>query len=162
VKCLVLGIGNLLLGDEGVGVHALHALAEQVWPDEVELFSAGTALLDALPSLEKADHVIIVDAMRADHTPGTIYRVPLDECDFNRPIASLHGLDIGNVLALSGRKTLPEVIVIGIEPAVIDWSLQLSPPVERALPDLLTAIKKEIVRTKGLNQDPNDRGGASP
>lgn len=144
----MLGLGNLLLGDEGVGVHALHALAEGVWPDDVELFSAGTALLDALPSLEKAEHVIIVDAMTAHRSPGTIYRLPLQECDFNRSIASLHGLDIGRVLALSGCKTLPEVVVIGIEPAVIDWSLELSPSVQKAFPDLLTVIMKEIERTK--------------
>jgi hydrogenase maturation protease len=162
MRCLVLGLGNLLLGDEGVGIHALQALAEGVCPDDVEVLSAGTALLDALPSLEKADHVIIVDAMKADHAPGTIYRVPLEECDFNRPLASLHGLDIARVLSLSGRKTPPEVVVIGVEPAFINWSLELSQPVKEALPDLLAAIRKEMDQTKSLNQDPNVWGGAFP
>jgi hydrogenase maturation protease len=148
VSCLVLGLGNLLLGDEGVGVHASEALAEKVWPADVEVLSVGTAVLDALPSLDKADYVIIVDAMKADHPPGTIYRVTLEECESNRCIASLHGFDLGRVLALSSRATLPEVVVIGIEPAVVDWSLDLSPAVATAFPDLLSAIKKEINRSR--------------
>ena len=147
MRRLVLGLGNILLGDEGVGVHASQALKEEGLSGNVEVLSVGTALLDALPSLEKADHVIIVDAMKASHAPGTIYRVPLEECDFKRPIASLHGFDIGRVLALSGSKKIPKAVVIGIEPALIDWSLDLSPPVQRALPDLLKAIKVELEQT---------------
>ena len=157
MRCLVLGLGNLLLGDEGVGVHALQALAARVWPADVEVLSVETAILDALPALEKADCVIIVDAMKAHGAPGTIYRIRLEDCDFRGPIASLHGLDIGRVLALSHRKTLPEAVVIGVEPAVIDWSLELSPAVANVLPDLLTVIKKEIVRSRRMKQTYEDR-----
>jgi hydrogenase maturation protease len=160
LKCLVLGLGNLLLGDEGVGVHAVQALEAQVRHDDVEVLSPGTAVLEVLPSLEKAEHVIIVDAMKGGQIPGTIYRVLMEECDFEHPIASLHGFDIGRVLALSGAKTLPEVVVIGIEPAVIGWSLELSPHVERALPDLLKAIKREIEQSITSTRNPASSSSA--
>jgi hydrogenase maturation protease len=157
VKCLVLGLGNLLLGDEGVGIHALWALANENCPEDTELLIVETAILDALPALEKAEYVIIVDAMKAHRPPGAIYRIRLEDCDFDGPIASLHGLNLGRVLALSDRKSPPEVVVMGVEPAVIDWSLDLSPAVADVLPDLLAVIKKEIASATQVTQAPEKR-----
>jgi len=76
-KTIVLGLGNLLLGDEGVGVHAIRYLQAQKveLPPEVELVDGGTAGLDLLPILEGAEQVIIVDAVRAGGAPGSIYRL---------------------------------------------------------------------------------------
>ena len=140
---LVLGLGNLLLGDEGVGVHAAQALMEECFED-VEIQDVGTAILDALPALEKADRVIVMDAMKGHGSPGTIYRVPMDQCTGNTCIGSLHGFDLRSVLTLAGCKTPPEVLVLGVEPAVIDWSMSLSPPVKSALPVLLDAVRTEL------------------
>ena len=56
----------------------------------------------------------------------------------------MHGFDLARVLALTRRKTPPEVIVLGIEPLEITWSLELSPPVQEALPILVEAVRKEI------------------
>ena len=142
-KTLVLGLGNLLLGDEGVGVHAAQALMEECFED-VEIQDVGTAILDALPALEKADRVIVMDAMKGHGSPGTIYRVPMDQCTGNSCIGSLHGFDLRSVLTLAGCKTPPEVLVLGVEPAVIDWSMSLSPPVKSALPVLLDAVRTEL------------------
>ncbi len=142
-KTLVLGLGNLLLGDEGVGVHAARELmGETVLNAEVQ--DIGTAIFDALPALEKADRVIVVDAMKGHGHPGTIYRTTMDACIGNTCIGSLHGFDLRSVLALAGRKTAPEFIVLGVEPAVIQWSMDLSDPVKQALPGLLRALREEI------------------
>jgi hydrogenase maturation protease len=143
-KTLVLGLGNLLLGDEGVGVHAAQALMEECFFENVEIQDTGTAILDALPALEKADRVIVMDAMEGHGSPGTIYRVPMDQCTGNTCIGSLHGFDLRSVLTLAGCKTPPEVLVFGVEPAVIDWSMALSPPVKSALPVLLDAVRTEL------------------
>lgn len=141
---LVLGIGNLLLGDEGVGVHAAQVLLTETLPGHTEVLDIGTAILDAMVAMETADRIIIVDAMKADGQPGSIYRIPLEDCKKAEQIGSLHGFDINRVMALSGRTDQPEVIVIGIEPAVIDWSTELSPEVTAVFPTLLDFIRQEI------------------
>jgi hydrogenase maturation protease len=143
-KILVLGLGNLLLGDEGVGVHAAQALLQTQMPDEVMVIDVGTAILDAISALEDADFVIVVDAVKADGSPGTIYRIPFT--DMIRPdcIASMHGFDLSRVLALAQRQTCPEVLVIGIEPATMDWSLDLSPAVAETFPVVLEQVRREI------------------
>jgi len=140
---LVLGLGNLLLGDEGVGVHAAQALLDESLGN-VEVQDVGTAILDALPALERADRVIVMDAMKGNGAPGTIYRVPMDQCTGNSCIGSLHGFDLRSVLTLAGCKTPPEVLILGVEPAVIEWSMALSPPVKSALPRLLEAVREEL------------------
>ncbi len=141
---LVLGIGNLLLGDDGVGVHAARRLLKEGQPPGTEVLEVGTAILDALPALEHADRILVLDAVKADGPPGTVYRLPFDECEPPSTIASLHGFDLSRVMALAGRESVPEVIVLGVEPASIDWSLELSPPVAEALPRFLEVVKKEM------------------
>jgi hydrogenase maturation protease len=143
VKTLILGIGNLLLCDEGVGVHVVRALQQERLPSHVVPLEAGTAFLDALPEIEQADRIIVVDAMKADGAPGTIYRVPFDDCARPECIASLHGFDLSRVLFLAGRSSPPEVIVIGVEPARIDWGIELSPEIRDVLPEAIAAVKAE-------------------
>jgi hydrogenase maturation protease len=120
MRTLILGIGNLLLSDEGVGVHVARALQREELPSNVITLEVGTAFLDALPEIELADRIIIIDAMQADHAPGTIYRVPFEDCVKPECIASLHGFDLSRVIYLAGRETAPEAIVIGVEPGRID------------------------------------------
>ena len=143
-KTLILGIGNLLLGDEGVGVHAVHALQKEAFSAEVEILEVGTAILDALPALERADRVIVLDAMKCDGNPGTIYRIPLGKCERPQSIASMHGFDIFRVLALTRRDLPPEVLVFGVEPFNIGWSMELSPQVTKAMAFLLESVQMEI------------------
>jgi hydrogenase maturation protease len=147
VKTLILGIGNLLLRDEGVGVHVVHALLRQKLSPDVVALEAGTAFLDALTELEQADRIFIIDAMHGGEEPGTVYRVPFDECDRPDCIASLHGFDMSRVLFLTGRTSFPEVIVIGIEPAEIAWGIDLSGAVAEAVPAVVSALMSELAET---------------
>jgi hydrogenase maturation protease len=150
-KVLVLGIGNLLLCDEGIGVHAAQALMQSDVPEGVKILDIGTAILDALIDLEDADFVIVIDAVKAEGAPGTVYRIPFENMVRPQSIASMHGFDLSRVLALAGRQTMPEVLVIGVEPGVIDWSLELSPSVAAALPLVLNQVMTEI-RTYAQNE----------
>lgn len=144
-KTLVLGLGNLLLCDEGVGVHVAHALMEQGYPEGATVLDVGTAILDALPAIEEADRIIVVDAVMAEGgKPGSIYRMPLDAFARSPCIASMHGFDLPRILALAGRSEPPEVVVIGVEPAKIEWSLDLSPVITEVLPDVVEIVRKEI------------------
>ena len=144
MSTLILGMGNLLLGDEGVGVHAARALLEDGCPPGTEILEIGTAILEALPALETAERIIIIDAMKGREEAGTVYRIALDNCSGNPCIASMHGFDIFRVLALTQRSSVPEVVVFGVEPDHIGWSMELSPSVTKSLPALLEAVKNEI------------------
>lgn len=144
MRTLVLGIGNELLADEGIGVHAARALQQSLAGNEVEIMAVGTALFDALPALERADRVIIIDAVKADGPPGTVYRLKLEDCEEKVCIASMHGFDLHRILALTQRQTVPEVVVIGVEPEQIGWSLELSATLTWVMPVVVRFVEQEI------------------
>ncbi len=146
MRTLILGIGNLLLCDEGVGVHVARSLQQEDLPSNVIILEVGTAFLEALPEIERADRIIIVDAMQADHAPGTVYRVPFEDCVKPECIASLHGFDLSRVIYLAGRETAPEAVVIGVEPARIEWGTELSQEIQAMVPALIEVVKAEINR----------------
>lgn len=143
MKTLVLGVGNLLMGDDGVGVHAAMTLCREGGLDGAEVLEVGTAILDALPALEAAERIVVMDALCGGDVPGTVYRIPLSSCAENSCIASVHGLSLIRTLALYGKQ-VPEGVVLGVEPEHIGWSMSLSPRVEKALPKLLEAVREEV------------------
>jgi len=138
---VILGLGNLLLGDEGVGVHVAHALLNEDAPENVTVLDVGTAILDALPALETADRIVAVDAVKADGAPGSVYRIPFDDMEPSACLASMHGFDLARALALAQRADAPQITVIGVEPAFIGWSMDLSPEVRASLPAVLATIR---------------------
>jgi hydrogenase maturation protease len=144
MNTLILGMGNLLLGDEGVGVHVARALAQRELPPNVAVVEAGTAFLDVLPDIEKADRILLVDAMEGGGAPGSVYRVPFDQCQHPEMLASLHGFDLSRVLFMAGSNRAPEVMVFGIEPARIEWGTDLSPVIRKVLPAVERAILNEL------------------
>ncbi|GAB4273308.1 MAG: hypothetical protein Kow0092_28640 [Deferrisomatales bacterium] len=143
MRTLVLGLGNLLLADEGVGVHAAQALAQAGCPAHVTVLDIGTALFEALPELERADRVVVVDAVQADGAPGSVYRIPMEDMATKPCIASMHGFDLHRLLDMTRRRSPPEVVVVGVEPKRIDWSLELSEPVREAFPTVLETVRSE-------------------
>ncbi len=151
MRTLILGIGNLLLCDEGVGVHAARAIKQENLPSNIITLEVGTAVLDALPEIERADHIIIIDAMKADHEPGTVYRVPLSDCVRPEYNASLHGFDLSRVMFMAGRTSPADVIVIGIEPARIGWGIELSPQIQDTIPAVIETVKIEIAKHNFMN-----------
>ncbi len=151
MKTLILGLGNEILGDEGVGVHTVRALAAESLPAGVEALEVGTAILDVLPALEAPQRLIIIDAMQGLGAAGSVYRTILEDCSGSPLIASMHGFDIFRVLALASRRDFPEIVVFGVEPAVIGWSLTLSPAVRDAIPHLLDALRSELAASAPAN-----------
>lgn len=148
MQTIILGLGNELLGDEGVGVHAARLLQGEELPLNTKVVEVGTAILNSISEWEEADRIIVVDAMKGDETPGTIYKIPLEDCSGSPCIASMHGFDIFRVMSLIGRNQTPPVTVFGVEPGLIHWSMSLSPHVAASLPFLISAIKAEIETNK--------------
>jgi hydrogenase maturation protease len=149
-KKVVLGIGNLLMKDDGIGVHAIRALEGRL-PQDVELVDGGTAGCDLLPYMMGAEKIIIIDALQGGEPPGAVYRLTPEDCgeQYLESTISLHDLGILVVLhdlALLEEKT-PSVVIIGIEPKEISWGMELTSDVEKSLPKVLELVEREIDRT---------------
>ena len=84
--------------------------------------------------------------MKYEGEPGTIYSIPHYQCRGSSCIASMHGFDISKVLALAGQGDPPEVMVLGVEPSDLGWSMELSPQAAEALLLLIGAVKRELKR----------------
>jgi len=148
VSILVLGIGNVLLTDEGVGVRAINELTRRyVFSDEVELLDGGTAGIELLRYISGRDHLIIIDAMKCDQTPGTVVRVEGDDVPAAfRTRISPHQLGLSDLLAAAMlTDELPKSLVLfGVEPASLDPGLELSEAVEASVGKLLNAVCDEL------------------
>ncbi len=139
-RILVVGLGNLLLRDDGVGVHVVRELKGRV-PRSVLAVEVGTAVMDALHLLEDADKVLAVDAMEAGGMPGTIYALHSSDVEDRPTQASLHELNLISALHFLRRR--PEILILGVEPEVIEFGLELSPSVKTAVP----RVVEEVYRT---------------
>jgi len=151
-RILVAGLGNSLLTDDGVGVHAVRRLAENRHFDdqpEVVVVEVGTAVLDALHLFEWADHIVAIDAMRAGGEPGAIYQTSGDRVENPGLRDGLHELGLLNAMALIPGGKCPPISVIGIEPETIDYGLDLTAPVQAALPQVIahTVALVESIQT---------------
>ncbi len=162
---LVLGVGNILLADEGIGVRVVEALqAGWVMPDGVELVDGGTAGMDLMDLLESRDHVVVVDAVRLNAEPGTIIVLRDEEVPaFFQARISPHQLGIADVLAglrLLGREPR-NLTLIGVVPESLEMSLSLSPRLA-ALVDDLVAQTLAILARLGLSARPRTAADGPP
>jgi len=156
MRILLLGLGNILLRDEGVGVHVARKLQELTLPCNVEVMDGGTASLDTLLLTDGIEKLVVIDAVKAGKKPGTIYRIQLgtEEKDrFRQSLVrqgcskiSLHQIGLLDALAIAERTNCApkEVVVIGVEPGEIDCGLELTDEVKQKIPEVIDAILKEI------------------
>ena len=142
-RILIAGLGNYLLRDDGIGVHAVRAL-QQTPPPGAVLADIGTAVLDALHLLEWADKILAIDAMQAGGPPGTLYAFGVDAVEGPGMQTSLHELNFLAALDFLPRRTKPEILMVGMEPETIDYGLDLSSAVAAALPELTREVRKIV------------------
>jgi len=146
-KILVCGIGNTLLQDEGVGVHVIRELKRRSFPSFVEFLEAGVSLLDFIFQLREAERLILLDAMKADGPPGSVYLIDGHELiqDSSDQPLSLHqvgAIEVLRIMSLDG--TPPPCLVVGIEPASLDWGLELSSLLQSKMCQIVEAVEEEI------------------
>jgi len=142
----ILGVGNPLMGDDGVGPAVVERLQARGLPGDVHLYDAGLAVSDVLGMLDPADPLIVIDAVRAGDRPGRVNRLRVNVLDLAGPPAqemlSVHEISVAPALrmeALTGR-FFADVTVFGVEPAACRWGEGLSPPVADALEGLLDQV----------------------
>jgi hydrogenase maturation protease len=144
---LILGLGNVLLGDDGVGSAAVAALVDQYeTPDRVSVLDGGTLGLALLPYLEEASSVVLVDAVRAEAPPGALVRLAGDEV--GPAVAtrlSPHQIGVADLLdGARWRDRYPSrVVLLGIVPESLDLDVGLSPSVAASLPALVECVVEE-------------------
>jgi len=147
-KIVVLGMGNLLLKDEGIGVHIAHTLQGTSSPSKVELeVIDGGTLPDAPLAFEEVDKLIVVDAVQAGGEPGAIYRFrPEDIRLDDRILTSLHQISLlENLWLMKQFRQKPEnVVIIGIEPEDTNQGLELSAKLQQRIPQIIKVVLEEV------------------
>jgi len=169
-RILIVGIGNILLKDEGIGVHVVGQLQKQDLPGNVEVIDGGTAGLDILLSQKEPYKLVVIDAIRAGGEPGTIYKTRLNAWHPQAQLGdglktaiaktfgfdaatrtrqsqmSLHQVGLFDALRVAEKiKCAPEeVMVIGVEPSEISPGLELTTQVRQSVPRVVKEVLKEI------------------
>jgi hydrogenase maturation protease len=148
LQTIVLGLGNPLMGDDGLGLAVLERMRED-WdlPAGVELVDGGTWGMNLLPCIEDAAQLVLIDAIRAGAAPGTVLQLQREQLP--RYLAhklSPHQIDLKEVLALAElRGTLPaETVAIGAEPETVILSTELTPPLEAAVQPVVLAVVAQL------------------
>lgn len=151
-RILVLGIGNYLMGDEGVGVHTVHALSKTKLPENVDIMDGGTGSFDLMPILSQYSLVIFVDATMDNKKAGTIDVIyPKFAADFPS-VLSAHDVGLKDMLdALEIKGELPRIILLTV---TIDdmrpMTISLSDSLQAAVPNVVAKIK-EILKAITIN-----------
>lgn len=146
---VVLGLGNPLMADEGIGVRLIAELSrsEAEHPD-VEFLDAGTGGLAVLHHIEGRRKAIFIDCAYMGEEPGTIRRFTPDEVRSTKVLAhqSLHEADLMRILDLAQQlgQSPDEVVIFGIQPQRIEPSLELSPVLEDRIDEYLAVLLKEL------------------
>lgn len=148
MKIAVLGIGNILLSDEGIGVRVVEAINDRYeLPESVEIIDGGTMGLDLLPFIEGKDKILIIDAVNIEKPPGTIVKIEGDEIPkFLGMKISVHQIGLPDMLAAAKLMGImpEEICLIGIQPKNMETGLLLSDDVGDNLDSLVEIATNKL------------------
>lgn len=155
-KILIMGIGNYLMADEGVGVHAAEQLQLMNWPENVTVLDGGTGGFHLLEYFETHDRVILIDATLDGRQPGTIRKIkPRFAKDFP-PAMSTHDIGLKDMVsALQFMDKMPAIDLFVVSIASIqDQGIQLTQPIQNVLPELVAMVHSSVLTsTAGALQE---------
>lgn len=142
-KVLIIGLGNLLLGDEGVGIHLIHQLEKEKLPEHIDLLDGGTGGFQLLSFFESYPHIIVVDAAVNGNSEEPEIKITQPKYATDFPVSlSTHELGLKDIIdSLLLRETMPELQLVTV--AVNNFSdlnLELSPAVQKIMPELKNRI----------------------
>jgi hydrogenase maturation protease len=148
LRTLILGVGNILLQDEGIGVRVVEHLKEHyTFPEEVQVLDGGTMGLDLLFYLEGIDRLLVIDAVDARRAPGTIVRLVDGEIPalLGRRL-SPHQIGLADLLSVAELRDLTpqHVVLIGVQPDSLETGLELSPTISGQMPSIVDMVLKEV------------------
>jgi hydrogenase maturation protease len=143
---LILGIGNILLKDEGVGVRVIEAMEKMELPGDVELCDGGTGGADLIDIIANRSKLIVIDTIDAEVEPGTILKMGAgDLAGQGKESISLHEFGLAEALfAAAQLKCSPkEVVIFGVKPFEIAYGMELTPPIASLIPRLINLALAE-------------------
>lgn len=145
---LILGVGNILFSDEGVGIRVIEAIQERYsFPPHVTVKDGGTLGIHLLGTISHVDYLIVVDVIRNEGQPGSLYRLTGEEIP-KRIFAknSLHDVDFLEALTLCGALDgVPETVIVGVEPLDIESvSIALTPLIQEKVDPLIEMVPAEL------------------
>lgn len=156
-RILIMGIGNYLMADEGVGVHAAEVLQQMSWPDHIEVLDGGTGGFHLLEYFEKHDHVILIDATLDGREPGTIRMIkPRFAKDFP-PAMSTHDIglkDMVSALQFMDKMPVIDLFVVSIA-SIQEQGIQLTPAIKQVLPELVGLVRSSAMNATAYTLQEN-------
>lgn len=146
-RVTILGVGNELLSDEGVGVYVAKELEKKEIPPGVEVFEGGTDGFGLLHIISDTDYLIVIDSVKGGGEPGSIYRFDIKDAPscpdlFKTSVHQIGILEVINLSDLIGKT--PETVVIGIEPKTVATGMELSPEIHAKIPRVVELVLEEV------------------
>ena len=154
---VVLGVGNILLTDEGLGVHVVEDLkANYTFTPQISLIDGGTMGMELLTYMRGMKKILLIDAVNGGEAPGTIYEFPHRELEqYFTDHISVHEVGMQDILRIRAiqENPLEDAIVIGVEPESLDVGFEPSAPVQKALPEVKDRVLR-VLREWGVQIEP--------
>jgi hydrogenase maturation protease len=152
-KYVVLGLGNSLHSDDGVGPQAVERLRSDARvPQDFALIEGGTLGLELLPYVWDCSYLLVLDAVDVGQPPGTLVRMSSQELQTMPGKGSVHQLGVADLLValrLLSRQP-PTVVLLGVQPATTDWGTELSPAVRAVMGSLIEATVAELKKVEAI------------
>jgi hydrogenase maturation protease len=149
MKTLVLGLGNPILSDDGVGIKVVHEVANQLNSPQVTVAATSAAGLSLLDSIVGYDKVIIIDAIQTEKgQAGQIYRMGTEDFSLTKHLSSPHQINLATALELGKMLNLAmpqEITVFAVEAKdITSFSEKCTPKVEQAIPEVVKMVLEEL------------------
>lgn len=162
---VILGIGNTLLQDEGIGIHLLQAIKDKNphWETDynIEMIDGGTLSFDLMSNIQSDQDLLVLDAINLDKAPGNVYSMGAEAMDkfLSQPGKSVHEVSLQDLFDMS-RLTghLPEKrALIGIQPQTIDWGSELTQSVQQSLAEAVIEVEHVLQQWGCLDNSLNSK-----
>jgi hydrogenase maturation protease len=142
-KIVVIGVGNLLLMDEGIGVHTINELEKHDLPESIEIYDGGTGGFKLIDLMHGAARVIFIDAVETGKAPGTITIFSAEDVHsfYNKKKYSLHDTNLMEVIKMAEMlDNPPRIEIVGIQPKTINYDTTLSKELTDSMPDIINTV----------------------
>ena len=146
-KVVIIGVGNLLLMDDGIGVHVINELGKQKLPQNAGIYDGGTGGFKLIDLMHGARMIIFIDAVETGKAPGTITTFNPEDVRsiYREKKYSLHDTDLMEVIKMSELlDNPPEIEIVGIQPKAINYGTTLSKELTDSMPDIINTVLGKI------------------